>query len=112
MCDLNIGDRVVCIKESEYFTNGKSYEIQWIGVLGNTKHVTVIDDDNEENCLTIPFLNIHFKKIDVIIHIYNDNFFTTETNMGTIDWIDNSYTLDTLIELLDNLGVGYELNIK
>lgn len=116
MCsvDLRIGDKIMYVgnEQEEYFTFHKVYEIKSLDSLntwGKEKFIIVEDDAEEENCISIPFYKRNFRKVEVIIHIYGDDTFTTETDLGTLNWNDETYTLDLLINLLTNLGIGYNI---
>lgn len=114
--DLQVGDKIMFVgnEEVEYFTFGNIYEIKsleqyknWFNE--NIFNIIVIDDFKEEYCLTLNFYKRNFKKVIVTITVYDDNTFTTETEFETLNWNNDMYTLETLISLLTNLGIGFEI---
>ena len=116
MCntDIRIGDKIMYVgnEQEEYFTFHKVYEIKSLDSLntwGKEKFIMVEDDAEEENYISIPFYKKNFKKVEVIIYIYDDDTFTTETDLGMLNWNNEMYTLDLLINLLVNLGIGYSI---
>ena len=116
MCnaDIRIGDKIMYVgnEHEEYFTFNKVYEIKSLDSLntwGKEKFIMGEDDAEEENYISIPFYKKNFKKVEVIIYIYDDDTFTTETDLGMLNWNNEMYTLDLLINLLVNLGIGYSI---
>lgn len=112
--DLKIGDKIKYIgnEQLEYFTFGNVYEVQSIkslGYLGKEMHIMVIDDANEENYITVPFYRKNFVKVEVIITVYEDDTFVTETDLGMLNWNNDTYTLDLLVNLLVSLNIGYSI---
>ena len=107
MLNLNVNDKILCRKENlDYFTYDKIYTVKYIF----SNHAIIIDDENEENFLLTHFLRTNFKKVLVSFNVQDDGNFTTETEQGKINWIDNNYMLlDSLIELLNGLNIGYEI---
>ena len=116
MYDINLkgGDKIKYVgnEQLEYFTFGNVYEVQSIkslGYLGKEMHIMVIDDANEENYITVPFYRKNFVKVEVIIIVYEDDTFVTETDLGILNWNNDTYTLDLLVNLLVSLNIGYSI---
>lgn len=112
--DLKVGDKIKYIgnEQLEYFTFGNVYEVQSIkslGYLGKEMHIMVIDDANEENYITVPFYRKNFVKVEVTIIVYEDDTFVTETDLGILNWNNDTYTLDLLVNLLVSLNIGYSI---
>ena len=112
--NLKIGDKIKYVgnEQLEYFTFGNVYEVQSIkslGYLGKEMHIMVIDDANEENYITVPFYRKNFVKVEVIIIVYEDDTFVTETDLGILNWNNDTYTLDLLVNLLVSLNIGYSI---
>lgn len=112
--NLKVGDKIKYVgnEQLEYFTFGNVYEVQSIkslGYLGKEMHIMVIDDANEENYITVPFYRKNFIKVEVIIIVYEDDTFVTETNLGILNWNNDTYTLDLLVNLLVSLNIGYSI---
>ena len=112
--NLKVGDKIKYVgnEQLEYFTFGNVYEVQSIkslGYLGKEMHIMVIDDANEENYITVPFYRKNFVKVEVIIIVYEDDTFVTETNLGMLNWNNDTYTLDLLVNLLVSLNIGYSI---
>ena len=112
--NLKVGDKIKYVgnEQLEYFTFGNVYEVQSIkslGYLGKEMHIMVIDDANEENYITVPFYRKNFVKVEVIIIVYEDDTFVTETNLGILNWNNDTYTLDLLVNLLVSLNIGYSI---
>ena len=102
--DLKVGDKIKYVgnEQLEYFTFGNVYEVQSIkslGYLGKEMHIMVIDDANEENYITVPFYRKNFVKVEVTIIVYEDDTFVTETDLGMLNWNNDTYTLDLLVNL-------------
>ena len=72
-------------------------------------HIMVIDDANEENYITVPFYRKNFVKVEVTIIVYEDDTFVTETDLGILNWNNDTYTLDLLVNLLVSLNIGYSI---
>ena len=110
--DLRNNDRIVFIgsEQEEFFTKGKVYEVVSITSVKGKTHILLIDDSNEENCITVPFFRKNFRKVEVTIKYSEDGTFTTETDDGVLEWgVAKFYTeIGKLETLLDSLGVGYE----
>lgn len=112
--NLKVGDKIKYVgnEQLEYFTFGNVYEVQSIkslGYLGKEMHIMVIDDANEENYITVPFYRKNFVKVEVIIIVYEDDTFVTETDLGMLNWNNDTYTLDLLVNLLVSLNIGYSI---
>ena len=112
--NLKVGDKIKYVgnEQLEYFTFGNVYEVQSIkslGYLGKEMHIMVIDDANEENYITVPFYRKNFIKVEVIIIVYEDDTFVTETDLGILNWNNDTYTLDLLVNLLVSLNIGYSI---
>lgn len=112
--NLKVGDKIKYVgnEQLEYFTFGNVYEVQSIkslGYLGKEMHIMVIDDANEENYITVPFYRKNFVKVKVIITVYEDDTFVTETDLGMLNWNNDTYTLDLLVNLLVSLNIGYSI---
>jgi len=112
--NLKVGDKIKYVgnEQLEYFTFGNVYEVQSIkslGYLGKEMHIMVIDDANEENYITVPFYRKNFVKVEVIIIVYEDDTFVTETDLGILNWNNDTYTLDLLVNLLVSLNIGYSI---
>lgn len=112
--NLKVGDKIKYVgnEQLEYFTFGNVYEVQSIkslGYLGKEMHIMVIDDANEENYITVPFYRKNFVKVEVIITVYEDDTFVTETDLGILNWNNDTYTLDLLVNLLVSLNIGYSI---
>lgn len=112
--NLKVGDKIKYVgnEQLEYFTFGNVYEVQSIkslGYLGKEMHIMVIDDANEENYITVPFYRKNFVKVKVIIIVYEDDTFVTETDLGILNWNNDTYTLDLLVNLLVSLNIGYSI---
>lgn len=112
--DLKVGDKIKYVgnEQLEYFTFGNVYEVQSIkslGYLGKEMHIMVIDDANEENYITVPFYRKNFVKVEVTIIVYEDDTFVTETDLGMLNWNNDTYTLDLLVNLLVSLNIGYSI---
>lgn len=112
--NLKVGDKIKYVgnEQLEYFTFGNVYEVQSIkslGYLGKEIHIMVIDDANEENYITVPFYRKNFVKVEVIIIVYEDDTFVTETDLGMLNWNNDTYTLDLLVNLLVSLNIGYSI---
>ena len=112
--NLKVGDKIKYVgnEQLEYFTFGNVYEVQSIkslGYLGKEMHIIVIDDANEENYITVPFYRKNFVKVEVTIIVYEDDTFVTETDLGMLNWNNDTYTLDLLVNLLVNLNIGYSI---
>ena len=108
--NLKVGDKIKYVgnEQLEYFTFGNVYEVQSIkslGYLGKEMHIMVIDDANEENYITVPFYRKNFVKVEVTIIVYEDDTFVTETDLGMLNWNNDTYTLDLLV----NLNIGYSI---
>ena len=112
--NLKVGDKIKYVgnEQLEYFTFGNVYEVQSIkslGYLGKEMHIMVIDDANEENYITVPFYRKNFVKVEVTIIVYEDDTFVTETDLGILNWNNDTYTLDLLVNLLVSLNIGYSI---
>lgn len=112
--NLKVGDKIKYVgnEQLEYFTFGNVYEVQSIkslGYLGKEMHIMVIDDANEENYITVPFYRKNFVKVEVTIIVYEDDTFVTETDLGMLNWNNDTYTLDLLVNLLVSLNIGYSI---
>ena len=112
--NLKVGDKIKYVgnERLEYFTFGNVYEVQSIkslGYLGKEMHIMVIDDANEENYITVPFYRKNFVKVEVTIIVYEDDTFVTETDLGILNWNNDTYTLDLLVNLLVSLNIGYSI---
>lgn len=112
--NLKVGDKIKYVgnEQLEYFTFGNVYEVQSIkslGYLGKEMHIMVIDDANEENYITVPFYRKNFVKVEVTIIVYEDDTFVTETDLGILNWNNDTYTLDLLVNLLVSLNIGYNV---
>jgi hypothetical protein len=112
--NLKVGDKIKYVgnEQLEYFTFGNVYEVQSIkslGYLGKEMHIMVIDDANEENYITVPFYRKNFVKVEVTIIVYEDDTFVTETDLGMLNWNNDTYTLDLLVNLLVSLNIGYSV---
>lgn len=112
--NLKVGDKIKYVgnEQLEYFTFGNVYEVQSIkslGYLGKEIHIMVIDDANEENYITVPFYRKNFVKVEVTIIVYEDDTFVTETDLGMLNWNNDTYTLDLLVNLLVSLNIGYSI---
>ncbi len=109
--DLRIGDKIMFIgnEQIEYFTFGKAYEIKSLKSVYDKTHIMLMDDSEEENYISISFYRRNFRKVAVTIMIYDDDTFTTETELETLNWNNNVYTLETLISLLISLDIGFEV---
>lgn len=112
--NLKVGDKIKYVgnEQLEYFTFGNVYEVQSIkslGYLGKEMHIMVIDDANEENYITVPFYRKNFVKVEITIVVYEDDTFVTETDLGMLNWNNDTYTLDLLVNLLVSLNIGYSI---
>lgn len=112
--NLKVGDKIKYVgnEQLEYFTFGNVYEVQSIkslGYLGKEMHIMIIDDANEENYITVPFYRKNFVKVEVTIIVYEDDTFVTETDLGMLNWNNDTYTLDLLVNLLVSLNIGYSI---
>lgn len=116
--NLQVGDKIMFVgnEERQSFTNNRVYEIikttklnVFEGSNVNVDGIIVIDDAEEENCMTIPFFKNNFRKVSVTITTFDDDTFVTETDSGMLNWNNYNYTLELLLEILDSLEIGYEI---
>ena len=114
--NLQVGDKIMFVgnEERQSFTNNRVYEIIKTTKLnvfkeGNVDSIIVIDDAEEENCMTIPFFKNNFRRVSVTITIFDDDTFVTETDSAMLNWSNYNYTLELLLEMLDSLEIGYEI---